>query len=128
MSYSMTPIAPVQELSINSIRLGAVRSFSEQTVGVPIPVHAIGQSLPIGVVRSVAHYEVRVSRLLTDKRVFSETLSPHQLHGFTLLISGGGRQICFAGCEFISLSVRYELGVGTVEEAVIYAAARSELS
>ena len=77
MSYSMTPIAPVQELSINSVRLGAVRSFSEQTVGVPIPVHAIGQSLPIGVVRSVAHYEVRVSRLLTDKRVFSETLSPH---------------------------------------------------
>lgn len=128
MSYSMTPIAPVQELSINSVRLGAVRSFSEQTVSVPIPVHALRRSLPIAVVQSAVHYEVRISRLLTDKSIFSETLSPHQLHNFTLLISGGGRQLSFAGCEFISVSVRYEVGVGTVEEAVIYAAARADLS
>lgn len=128
MSYSMTPIAPAQELSINSVRLGAIRSFSEQTVSVPIPVRAIRRNLPVAIVQSAVHYELRISRLLTDKRIFSETLSPHQLHNFTLLISGGGRQISFAGCEFISVSVRYEIGVGTVEEAVIYAAARTELS
>ena len=60
MSYSMTPIAPVQELSINSVRLGAVRSFSEQTVGVPIPVHAIGQIHGIDAAHHDEHGEENV--------------------------------------------------------------------
>lgn len=126
MSYIMTPIAPVRELSINSNPVGAIRSFSERAVSVPIPVYGIGQKLPVSFVPSTAYFEISISRLLTDKNVFAQTISPHQLHNFTLQISGGGRVIQFSGCEYQSIAVRDEAGVGTVEESVILAISRTE--
>lgn len=128
MPYQMTPIAPVLELSINANRLGAVRSFSERTVSVPIPVHAIGQTFPVRMIPSAAYYEISISRLLTDKTVFTQTVSPHRLHNFTLVISGGGRTIQFSGCEYQSIAVRNDAAAGLVEESVIRAFARTELS
>ena len=126
MSYTLIPIAPESELSINSVPLGAVCSFSEQTVGVPIAVHAIGRSLPVAVINSAVHYELRLSWILTDANVLTQTLSPHSLHGFAVKLSGGGRTVRFTGCEFTSLTVRSEVGTGTLAEAVICAASRTE--
>lgn len=125
MSYSMTPIAPKMELLINGTTLGAVRSFSERTVVEPIKIYTIGQSLPAKIIPGKKHYELHLTRLLTDKSIFSEDVSLHPLHSFTLLLSGGGRIIRFSGCEITALSVHTEVGVGQIEEATVIASSRN---
>lgn len=125
MSYSMTPIAPETELLIDGTALGTVRSFSERTVVEPIKIYTIGQNLPAKILPGKRHYELHLTRLITDKSIFSEEIDLHPLHSFTLVLSGGGRLIRFSGCEITALSVRTELGVGQIEEATVIASARN---
>lgn len=125
MSFTMIPLTPEPSLSIDDIRLGTVKSFSEKTVFDTYPVHAIDRNAPATFIRGPRHYEIHFSRLLHSDELFSQPLFD-QMQNFTLKITCGDKEILFSGCEFTSLSLNCAPGNGILQEATICAVTRTE--
>lgn len=126
MSYEAIPLPEAYTVSLGSTRIGMLQSFREQTECKTTAVRAIGENGASRWIPGSLTYRVRLERLLLDTNVIADPLLPHDLHGFSLTLTGYGRTVVYTGCEFTSITRRCQVGGDVVEEAELVAAGRTE--
>lgn len=126
MAYEALPLPEAYAVSLGSTRIGMLRSFREQTERKATAVRAIGESSASRWIPGALTYRVRLERLLLDTNVIADPLFLHELHGFSLTLTGCGRTVVYTGCEFTSITRRCQAGGDVVEEAELVAAGRTE--
>lgn len=126
MAYEALPLPEAYTVSLGSTRIGMLQSFREQTECKTTAVRAIGENRASRWIPGALTYRVRLERLLLDTNVIADPLLLHDLHGFSLTLTGCGRTVVYTGCEFTSITRRCQVGGDVVEEAELVAAGRTE--
>ena len=126
MAYEAPPLPEAYMVSLGSTRIGMLQSFREQTECKTTAVRAIGENRASRWIPGALTYRVRLERLLLDTNVIADPLLLHDLHGFSLTLTGCGRTVVYTGCEFTSITRRCQVGGDVVEEAELVAAGRTE--
>ena len=126
MAYEALPLPEAYMVSLGSTRIGMLQSFREQTECKTTAVRAIGENRASRWIPGALTYRVRLERLLLDTNVIADPLLLHDLHGFSLTLTGCGRTVVYTGCEFTSITRRCQVGGDVVEEAELVAAGRTE--
>lgn len=126
MAYEALPLPEAYTVSLGGTRIGMLQSFREQTERKATAVRAIGENGASRWIPGVLTYRVRLERLLLDTNVIADPLRLHELHGFSLTLTGCGRTVVYTGCEFTSITRRCQVGGDAAEEAELVAAGRTE--
>ena len=89
-------------------------------------VRAFGENEASCWVPGALTYRVKLNRLLLDTNIIEDPLLLHDLHAFSLTLTGCGRTVVYTGCEFTSITRCCQSGGDVVEEAELVAAGRTE--
>ena len=126
MSYEAIPLPKAYTVKLGSTRVGMLQSFREQTECKTSVVRAFGENEASCWVPGALTYRVKLNRLLLDTNIIEDPLLLHDLHAFSLTLTGCGRTVVYTGCEFTSITRCCQVGGEVVEEAELVAAGRTE--
>lgn len=126
MSYEAIPLPKAYTVKLGSTRVGMLQSFREQTECKTSAVRAVGENKASRWIPGALTYRVKLNRLLLDTNIIEDPLLLHDLHAFSLTLTGCGRTVVYTGCEFTSITRCCQSGGDVVEEAELVAAGRTE--
>ncbi len=126
MPYEAIALPEAYTVRIGSTRVGMLQSFREQTECKAAAVRAIGENKAGKLIPGALTYRVRLTRLMLDTDAVGDPFVFHNLHAFSLTLTGCGRNVLYTGCEFTSITRCCEVGGNVIEEAELIAVGRTE--